>query len=219
MTDAKYVILLGPPGVGKGTQAKLLEERYGLAHVASGDLFREHISKETSLGKLAKSYIDRGELVPDDVTVQMVMERIGRPDCEQGVVFDGFPRTEAQASALTSELSLVGKRIAGVVLINAKDDVLVRRLTARWICPIDGAVYNLYTHPPTVPGRCDNEGAELVQRSDDTLDTVRRRLDVYRSQTAPLVDYYRAKDMLSEIDGSQAIGEVEAALARVIERL
>src|SRR5512142_54555 len=136
-SDAKYIILLGAPGAGKGTQAEILRERLGLAHVASGDLFRENVSKGTPLGKLAKSYMDKGELVPDDVTVQMVMDRISRPDCAPGVVFDGFPRTEAQARALDAARAREGKKIAAVRSGDVRDEVLVERLSARWICPID----------------------------------------------------------------------------------
>jgi adenylate kinase len=217
MKSGKYIILLGPPGAGKGTQAEMLRERLGLAHVASGDLFRENVSKGTPLGKLAKSYMDRGELVPDDVTVQMVMERIARPDSARGVVFDGFPRTEAQAKALDQALAKEHKKINAVLHIQVGDEKLVERLSSRWICPIDGAVYNTLTNPPRVPGRCDKENAELYQREDDKPETVRRRLQVYHTQTKPLIDYYRSRGLLREVNGEQSIDQVQADLVKAIE--
>src|SRR5512136_2930326 len=166
MDNAKYLILLGAPGAGKGTQAQILRDKFGLAHISSGDLFRENVSKKTPLGKLAKSYMDKGELVPDDVTVQMVMDRIAQPDCVRGVVFDGFPRTEAQAKALDAALAKEGKKVHGVLLVNVRDELLMQRLTARRVCPSDGAVYNLLSNPPKVAGRCDKDGTALEQRND-----------------------------------------------------
>ncbi len=215
--NSKYIILLGPPGAGKGTQAEMLRERLGLAHVSSGDLFRENVSKGTPLGKLAKSYMDRGELVPDDVTVQMVMERIARPDSARGVVFDGFPRNEAQAKALDEALAKEHKKISAVPHVQVGDEKLVERLSSRWICPIDGAVYNTMTNPPRVAGRCDKDNAELYQRDDDKPETVRRRLQVYHTQTKPLIDYYRSKGLLREVNGEQNIEKVQADLVKAIE--
>ncbi len=215
--NSKYIILLGPPGAGKGTQAEMLRERLGLAHVSSGDLFRENVSKGTPLGKLAKSYMDRGELVPDDVTVQMVMERIARPDSARGVVFDGFPRNEAQAKALDEALAKEHKKISAVPHVQVGDEKLVERLSSRWICPIDGAVYNTMTNPPRVAGRCDKDNAELYQRDDDKPETVRRRLQVYHTQTKPLIDYYRSKGLLREVNGEQNIETVQADLVKAIE--
>ena len=216
---AKCVILLGAPGAGKGTQADILQQRLGLAHISSGDLFRENISKQTPLGKLAKSYMDKGELVPDDVTVQMVLERIARPDCARGVVFDGFPRTEAQAQALSAALTKAGKQVNGAVLVNVRDQVLIERLSARWICPADGTVYNMLSNPPRVNGRCDKDGNALEQRNDDKPETVRRRLDVYHTQTKPLIDYYRAEGLLHEVDGEREIDRVQADLVKIVEKL
>ena len=215
----RYIILLGAPGAGKGTQAEMLRERLGLAHVASGDLFRENVSKQTPLGILAKSFMDKGELVPDDVTVQMVMERIARPDCARGVVFDGFPRTEAQAKALEAAFAKQGKRIGAVVLVGVRDDALIERLSARWTCPTCGAAYNLLTNPPQVAGKCDKDGSALGQRDDDKPETVRRRLDVYRKQTAPLIDYYRAAGLLREVNGEQSIETVLAEISKAVEGL
>lgn len=211
--------MLGAPGAGKGTQAEILRERLGLAHVASGDLFRENVSKQTPLGKLAKSYMDKGELVPDDVTVQMVMERIAQPDCSRGVVFDGFPRTEGQAKALDAALAKENKKISAVVSVGVRDEVLIKRLSARWICPTDGAVYNLLTNPPRVAGRCDKDSSELYQRNDDQPETVRRRLDVYHTQTQPLIAYYQAAGLLREINGEQDIERVQAETVKAVEGL
>lgn len=196
-----------------------MKERLSLAHVASGDLFRENVAKQTPLGKLAKSYMDKGELVPDDVTVQMVMDRISQPDCGQGVVFDGFPRTEAQARALDAALGEESKRINGVIYVNVHPEVLVERLSARWICPNDGAVYNMLTNPPRVKGRCDKDNGELYQRDDDKPETVRRRLQVYQKQTQPLIDYYRTKGLLHELNGEQNIEKVQEDLVKVVQGL
>lgn len=216
---AKYLILLGAPGAGKGTQAEILRERFGLAHVASGDLFRENISKQSALGKLAKSYMDKGELVPDDVTIQMVMERIARPDCARGVVFDGFPRTVAQAEALNDAFAKEGKRISVALLVKVRDTVLIERLNARWICPTCGSVYNLLTNPPQVAGKCDKDGAALGQREDDKPETVRNRLNVYNKQTAPLVDFYRQLGLLCKVSGEQSIDKVQDTIVKIVESL
>lgn len=219
MGHAKYLILLGAPGAGKGTQAEILHERFGLAHIASGELFRENVSKQTPLGVLAKTYMDKGELVPDDVTIQMVMERIARSDCEPGVVFDGFPRTVAQADALKAALTKARKKIGAVLLLKAHDQALIERLTARWICPACGTVYNLLSNPPKVAGKCDKDDSVLGQREDDKPATVKRRLDVYHTQTAPLIDFYRAARLLRQVDGEQSIAQVETAIVKLVQRL
>lgn len=214
-----YLVLFGPNGAGKGTQAELLRAYLGLAHVASGDLFRENVAKQTPLGKLAKAYLDRDELVPDDVTIQMVTERIQQPDCSRGVVFDGFPRTQPQAKALDTALAAEGKKIGAVFWLDVPDEALVERLTARRICPTDGTVYNLLTNPPRVPGRCDKDGSPLEQREDDKPERVRRRLQVYYAQTKPLVDYYRSLGLLHTIDGTLEIEKVQAQIIAAIEKL
>lgn len=214
-----YIILLGPPGAGKGTQADLLQQRLGLAHVSSGELFRENVSKQTPLGKLAKQYMDKGNLVPDDVTVQMVMERIRRPDCERGVVFDGFPRTETQAQALDKALIAEGKKITAVVLLDMADQVLIDRLSARRVCPKDGSVYNLFTNPPKVVDVCDKDGASLEQRDDDKPETVKRRLQVYQTQTKPLIEYYRNAGLLKTIRGDTDIESVQTVLIAALGKL
>lgn len=218
MVAPMYLILLGAPGAGKGTQAELLQEQFGLAHISSGDLFRENVSKQTPLGVLAKMYMDKGELVPDDVTIQMVMERIARPDCAQGVVFDGFPRTPAQADALQVALAQQKKKIGAVLYFKVRDQVLIERLTARWICPMCGTVYNLLSNPPQVAGKCDKDGAALGQRNDDKPETVTNRLSVYHTQTAPLIDFYRKARLLKEIDGEQSIEQVQKAVVKLIQQ-
>ncbi len=219
MSNAKYLILLGAPGAGKGTQAQILREKFGLAHISSGDLFRENVSKQTPLGKLAKSYMDKGELVPDDVTISMVMDRIARPDCEKGVVFDGFPRTAAQAKALDIALAKEGKKISAVLLVNVRDEILIERLTARWTCPTCGSVYNRLSSPPKIEGKCDKDGSALTQRDDDKPATVKNRLTVYYNQTAPLIDFYRNAGTLRETDGEQSIEKVQAAIVKIVESL
>lgn len=216
---AKYLILLGAPGAGKGTQAEILREQFGLAHISSGDLFRENVSKQTPLGVLAKTYMDKGELVPDDVTIQMVMERIARPDCAKGVAFDGFPRTTTQANALKVALAQQKKKIGVVLYVKVRDHLLIERLTARWICPICGTVYNLLSNPPKVAGKCDKDGAELGQRNDDKPETVQNRLNVYHTQTAPLIDFYRKTRLLKEIDGEKNIEQVQKAIVALVRRL
>ncbi len=219
MSNAIYIILLGAPGAGKGTQAEVLQARFGLAHISSGDLFRENVAKQTPLGVLAKSYMDKGELVPDAVTIKMVMERITRPDCARGVVFDGFPRTEAQAKALDAALARENKKIGAVLFVQVRDQVLIERLTARWSCSACGSVYNRLTNPPRVAGRCDKDASALSQREDDKPDTVRRRLDVYRQQTAPLIGYYRQTGILRELNGEQTIEQVTAAVVQIAQAL
>ena len=216
---SKYIILLGAPGSGKGTQAKLVHLRFGLAHVSSGDLFRENIAQQTALGKLAKQYMDKGELVPDDVTVKMVMDRVRRDDCARGVVFDGFPRTDAQADALDRGFAAEGKKIGAAILLDVRDEILMERLTARRVCPKDGSVYNLLLNPPLKEGVCDKDGAALEQRDDDQPETVRRRLQVYYIQTKPLVDYYRRAGLLETVGGERKIEMIQAELAAVLEKL
>ena len=212
-----FVVMLGPPGAGKGTQAKLLAEELNVPHVSSGDLFRDHLSHETDLGLLAKEYMDRGDLVPDDVTVGMVVERISRPDCRDGVILDGFPRTLSQAAALDSALAERGQGVTVVPLIEVADEEIVKRLTARRVCRNCGAVYNLVFNPPSVAGVCDVCGGELYQRDDDNPETVRNRLFTYYKETSPLIGYYFAKGLLAEIDGERAIEAVQADLRAVVE--
>jgi adenylate kinase len=205
---ATFIVLLGPPGVGKGTQAKILSERTGLAHISSGDLFRENLKNQTELGKLAQTYMTKGELVPDDVTVAMIKDRLSRSDSEAGAILDGFPRTPAQADALEVMLKDFNGQVDSVPFITAGKDVLIERLTGRWTCRAEGHVFNEKTNPPKNPGKCDFDGSELYQRDDDKEETVKNRIQVYFSQTAPLISYYRDHGKLVEIDGTQSIDQV-----------
>lgn len=213
----KYLVLLGPPGVGKGTQAMIISERTGLAHISSGDLFRENIKNQTELGKLAQTYMSRGELVPDDVTIAMIRERLSRPDCEIGVILDGFPRTPAQADALEVMLAEFDGRVDAVPFITAADDVLVERLGDRWTCRASGHIFNQKSNPPKSPGKCDFDGSELYQRDDDKPETVKYRISVYLEQTSPLIDYYRVRGKLVEIDGMQTIDHVAQTIVSALK--
>jgi adenylate kinase len=214
--EPRFIVLLGPPASGKGTQAARLREALGLPHVASGDLFRENLKNETELGLKAKVYMDRGELVPDDVTIAMVMERLNRPDCAGGALFDGFPRTIAQAEALDQALAEGGHRISVVPYIAVPDEVLVERVSGRRLCRVCGEAYHVKFNPPKRPGVCDNDGGELYQRGDDKPETVRKRLQVYWEQTSPLIEYYRDRGMLVEVDGDQPIDAVAADLRAAV---
>ena len=204
---ATYIVMLGPPGAGKGTQAKVIAERLGLVHVSSGDLFRENLSRETELGKLAQTYMTKGELVPDDVTIARVKERLSRPDCALGAVLDGFPRTPAQAEALEKMLAESNGRINVVPLINVPDQALVERLGGRWMSA-SGRVYHALNNPPKVKWFDDVDGSPLFQRDDDKPETVQHRIDVYKAQTAPLIAYFKSAGLLVEVDGTQDIDKV-----------
>jgi len=203
-----YIILLGAPGAGKGTQADSLSSELNLPHIASGDLFREALKKETELGLLAKSYMERGELVPDEVTIKMILQRIEMPDCVSGCLFDGFPRTLAQAEALDKGLADKGKSIDKVLYIKVSNEELLKRLGGRWLCQNCQTPYHLITAPPKVLGKCDKCGGELYQREDDKEETVKERLRVFFAQTIPIVDYYRGQSKLIEVNGNQGIQEV-----------
>jgi len=216
---ATYIVLLGPPGVGKGTQAITLAEQTGLAHVSSGDLFRENIKNQTDLGRLARSFMDKGELVPDDVTVAMIKDRLARPDCKEGAILDGFPRTPVQAEALHKMLAEFDGDVDFVPFINADSKVLVERICGRWTCRANGHIYHEKFNPPKVAGKCDIDGSELYQREDDKVETVTNRIKVYIEQTSPLIDYYRARNKLVEIDGAQPIEKVADALLFVTKKM
>ena len=211
------VILLGAPGAGKGTQAIILSEEKNLAHIASGDLFRETQNSMTDLGNLVKSYMEKGELVPDEVTVKMILERIAQPDCAEGFLLDGFPRTTAQAESLYTALTKEGKIIDKVVYVKVPDEELIKRLAGRLICRNCQAPFHSVDAPPKVASKCDHCGGELYQRADDNEETVRNRLQVFMNQTAPLIDYYTKAGKLLEVNGNQsveAVGkEMLAALA------
>ncbi len=207
-----FIVMLGPPGVGKGTQAKLLAEKTGLVHVSSGDLFRENLKNQTELGRLAKSFMDKGELVPDDVTISMIRERLTRPDCAAGAILDGFPRTPVQAEALEKMLAEFNGQVDTVPYITADEDVLVERVSGRWTCRASGHIYHEKFSPPKLAGLCDVDGSQLYQRDDDKVETVKKRIGVYLTQTMPLVDYYRQRGKLVEVDGMQAVEEVNTIL-------
>lgn len=212
-----HVILLGAPGAGKGTQAVQISQRLGLAHIASGDLFRQEQDSGSKLGKIAKSYMEKGLLVPDEVTVKMILGRITAPDCAKGFLLDGFPRTLEQAKALDQALAAEDKNINLVLYIKVSTEELLRRLSGRWICRNCQAPYNIVELPPKVPGKCDYCGGELYQRPDDSEETARKRLEVYFAQTMPLIEYYTEAGKLVEIDGEKGIEGVAQDLIAVIE--
>jgi len=211
-----YIIFLGAPGAGKGTQAANLARQLKLVHIASGDLFRQALEQETALGIQVKSYMEKGMLVPDKITIQMVLERLSNPDCESGAILDGFPRNLNQAEALDKALTQQTKSIDKVVYIKVGDIELLRRLVERWICPSCQAPYHITDSPPKVPGKCDQCGSELQKRPDDTPEAIKKRLEVYFAQTTPLIDYYRRTGKLLEIDGE---GSVDVVGKRVISAL
>ncbi len=215
---ATFIVLLGPPGVGKGTQAKILAETTKLAHVSSGDLFRENLKNQTELGKLANSFMEKGELVPDDVTIRMIRDRISRPDCEAGAILDGFPRTPAQADALEKMLSEFGGHVDAVPYITGDEAVLIERVSGRWTCREQGHIYHQKFSPPKKAGICDLDGSELYQRDDDKVETVTKRIHVYLEQTMPLVEYYRDGGRLIEIDGMQTVEQVTKELLAALKK-
>jgi adenylate kinase len=213
------LVLLGPPGAGKGTQAERLGEEFKLPHVASGDLFRENLKNKTELGLLASRYMTKGELVPDDVTIAMIRDRLERPDYENGVILDGFPRTLAQAEGLKEILAGMGRTLDGVLYIAVPDEELVSRLSGRRICRRCQTPYHIQFNPPQKHGVCGTCGGELYQREDDKPETVRARLKVYHQQTAPLIDFYRQFGLLTEVDGSGDIENVSSALSAAAHSL
>lgn len=202
------VVLLGPPGAGKGTQAERVAKSCGVPHVSTGDMLRDSVAKGTELGKLAKGYMERGELVPDDVIIGIVKERLLEPDAEKGFILDGFPRTLAQAIALESELSSLGRTIDFVVNIEVSDEEVVRRISGRRICRSCGKPYHVEFNPPKVEGVCDVCGGQLYRRADDEPEAVRKRLEVYHEQTAPLKGFYKERGVLVGVDGAKSVVEV-----------
>ncbi len=214
----EYIVLLGPPGAGKGTQAKVISETLGLMHVSSGDIFRENLKAQTELGKLAQTYMNKGELVPDDVTIAMIKERLSKPDCAKGALLDGFPRTPAQAVALDETLASLGGKVQCVPLITVAPEILIERLSGRWSCRAQGHVYHSVYNPPKQAGICDIDGSELYQREDDQPATVERRIKVYVEQTAPLIEYYQKKQLLIEVDGTQPIEVVTEQMMSAIKK-
>ena len=211
------IVLLGPPGAGKGTQAKRITKVLCIPHVSTGDLFREHLKNKTELGRLAHDFMAKGDLVPDDVTIEMVRERLARPDCSDGVVLDGFPRTRPQAEALDRLLSIMNREISVVFYIRVKDKTIVQRLSGRRVCP-NGHLFHIEYSPPKVAGICDHDGLELYQRDDDKVETIQERLRVYLKDTAPLIDYYRERGLLEEFNGDQPVEDVTVDLLERIPR-
>ena len=211
-----YIIFLGAPGAGKGTQAASVARELNLAHIASGDLFRQALEQKTELGLQAKSYMEKGMLVPDEITIRMVLERISVPDCETGIILDGFPRNLEQAKALDKALAEQDKSIDTVVYINVSEEELLKRLSGRWICRNCQAPYHATSSPPKVWGKCDKCGGELYQRPDDTVETIKKRLQVYFAQTAPLIDCYTQGGKLLEVDGEGGVAGVSRRIVAAL---
>ncbi|MCJ7843072.1 adenylate kinase [Lederbergia sp. NSJ-179] len=213
------LVLMGLPGAGKGTQADKIVEKYGTPHISTGDMFRVAMKEGTELGLKAKSYMDNGELVPDEVTIGIVQERLNKPDCKNGFLLDGFPRTVAQAEALEAILEKMGKKIDYVINIQVDQDILMERLTGRRICKNCGAAYHLVFHPPAKEGICDRCGGELYQRADDHAETVQNRLEVNLKQTEPLLDFYQTTGYLKNINGQQHMDQVFADIDFLLKGL
>lgn len=203
-----FIVLIGPPGVGKGTQAKIIAEKTGLAHISSGDIFRENIKNQTKLGLMAQSFINKGELVPDSVTISMVQDRLTKPDCANGAVLDGFPRTPYQAKELDGILHQFNGKVNFVPYISASSEILIDRLCGRLSCRAHGHVFHSKNNPPKIAGLCDFDGSELYVRDDDKYETIKHRIEVYTQQTSVLIDYYRQRGLLVEINGDNPIEEV-----------
>lgn len=212
----RALIFLGPPGAGKGTQAKQVAAHYGVPHLSTGNMLRDHVARGTSLGQRAKPIIDRGDLVPDEIVLGMVAERLSRPDCVNGFVLDGFPRTLPQAQGLDEILRTGSNGRPLVIHFVVDPKVLLPRLTGRRTCKLGGEIYNIYDKPPKVPGQCDNDGGELVQRADDREEVIQERLLAYDRQTLPLVEYYRGQGVLTELD---AMGAPESVTKRLLDIL
>ncbi|SFB25071.1 MULTISPECIES: adenylate kinase [unclassified Bacillus (in: firmicutes)] len=210
------LVLMGLPGAGKGTQAEKIVDKYGIPHISTGDMFRAAMSEGTELGLKAKSFMDKGDLVPDEVTIGIVRERLSKDDCKKGFLLDGFPRTVPQAEALENMLSDLGKKIDYVINIDVDQDILMGRLTGRRICKNCGATYHLIFNPPTNEGTCDRCGGELYQRADDNEDTVKNRLDVNIKQSKPLLNFYETNGSLRNIDGQQEIGKVFVDIEKLL---
>jgi adenylate kinase len=215
---SRDILLFGPPGAGKGTQAHVIAGATGLPHIATGDMFRAHMQDGTELGLEAKRYYDRGDLVPDEITIGMLRERLSRPDAAAGFLLDGFPRNEAQAEALDAMLADEGRRLSTVLLLDVPVEELVRRITGRLVCRAKSHSYHETDHPPKVPGLCDIDGSELYRRQDDDEATVRRRYEIYREQTAPVAEHYRKAGVnVVQIDGARPPREVESDLLAAIQ--
>ncbi len=217
-----YIVMLGAPGAGKGTQAEILARETGLPHIASGDLFRQALERGTEEGLRAKTYMDKGELVPDEITISMILQRVDSPDCAEGCLLDGFPRTLPQAEALDRAFEQRGKDIDRAIYIQVPEEELVKRLSGRWLCRSCQTSYHVITSPPETPGKCDKCGGELYQRSDDKKETVQDRLRVFFAQTMPILDYYKKQSKLITVNGNLDIqgvaGEIISALQAPMSR-
>ncbi len=212
------IIMLGAPGAGKGTQAKMIADKYALPHVSTGDIFRANLKEGTELGMKAKAYMDQGALVPDELTVEILLDRVSKDDCKNGYVLDGFPRTIPQAEVLDKELEKLGDAVDLAIDVEVPDENIVRRMSGRRACVKCGATYHVEHIPPKQEGICDRCGAELIQRDDDKPETVQKRLSVYHEQTAPLIDYYTKKGILKTVDGTQDMDAVFGAITAIIDR-
>lgn len=210
------IIMLGAPGAGKGTQAARIAEEYHIPHISTGDIFRANIKGGTELGKKAKSYMDAGKLVPDELVCDLVADRIAQDDCREGYILDGFPRTIPQAEALEKAAADLNTKIDYAVNIDVPDEAIIERMSGRRACLKCGATYHVQYNPPKEDGKCDNCGADLVQREDDKPETVKTRLDVYHSQTQPLIDFYKNKNILVTVDGTQPMDEVFSSIKKIL---
>ena len=210
------IIMLGAPGAGKGTQAKMIAEKFGIPHISTGDIFRANIKNGTELGKKAKEYMDKGQLVPDELTVEILLDRVAADDCKNGYVLDGFPRTIPQADVLDKELTKLGDKVDFAINVDVPDENIVRRMSGRRACLKCGATYHIEHIPPKQEGICDKCGSELVQRDDDKPETVQNRLSVYHEQTQPLIDFYNKKNILKSVDGTKDMQEVFSDIVNIL---
>ena len=210
------IIMLGAPGAGKGTQAKMIAEKFNIPHISTGDIFRANIKNDTELGKKAKEFMDKGQLVPDELTVEILLDRVAADDCKNGYVLDGFPRTIPQADVLDKELTKLGDKVDFAINVDVPDENIVRRMSGRRACLKCGATYHIEHIPPKQEGICDKCGSELVQRDDDKPETVQNRLSVYHEQTQPLIDYYNKKNILKSVDGTKDMQEVFSDIVNIL---
>lgn len=210
------IVMLGAPGAGKGTQAKMIADQYSIPHISTGDIFRANIKEGTDLGKEAKSYMDKGQLVPDELTVKILLDRVAKEDCKNGYVLDGFPRTIPQAEVLEDALTKLNDKIDYAINVEVPDENIVRRMSGRRACLSCGATYHIVHIPPKAEGVCDRCGKDLVLRDDDKEETVQKRLNVYHEQTQPLIDFYEKKGVLKEVDGTVDMKDVFAAITRIL---